>query len=536
MTSNLESLPFPSKLTTPMPSFGNNFLLSRKKSRLLTSKLNTVELSEKDSDKDMEVDAQETEELKEEESHERKRSDLPKTGAPFSIRTSIKRLGHRKNGSRSVALSTLSTVTDGNFGEQKPLKGKKLSYKAGTLKRFNRAKEVARVSFSKRKSKDDSPGASARSTAGSIEAAGDTFTWMEAQRMSVKKGSKPTERLVRKKVQEIIKRLSLHMQNNLLETQTKGGKKQKPKRRGFSKEVLRREWIKTFGPIEIDLFDKLFETMDHDRDGLVDETEFTVVLLFLLKQGKESENSKLVFSLFDADKNNRMSQQEFSDMLSIIIGNTIESVVKLSKIKAVFEDYLKTEFCEENLQFYYEIKKSFKQFDDEIYFFDLPLSKVKQINEEFIETTGEQCINISSDQRSKILQTVQEAEGEGKEKISSSIYESAFYEVKYLLEAGTLYRFKMMLQKSPFTKLTTEVWEMFGLRNTDELTYEQFQQWSEDNPGIFNFMKDLQKKFAKQLRDAAYKWAENTSKNVRASVKDLEEVIERKPDVRELNI
>lgn len=404
----------------------------------------------------------------------------------------------RKNSIVSKANAAMNISTK----KSKPLR-RKVRTNLGNTKNSLRKGRLGTLNFRKR-----------RNSTASTEVASSTADqekWFEVQRLNTKTDCRWTEQLVRKKFREINAKLSVQVQSSLNSSLSNIGNTSH-RRRGISKEVLRREWVKTFEhSIDFDLFDKLFETMDYDRDGLVDETEFTVVVLFILKKGTDSENTKLAFSLFDADKNNGISQEEFSEMLSTIIGASLDQLLGVESIKNAFETFLRKEYCEENLLFYYEILPMFKIIDEKTWFVNFPVKKAREINEMFIDNNAEHSINISHNQRNKILEIVREAELKKETYINASIYDSAFNEVKYLLEAGTINRFKKLLRTPPFTKVTRDVWQHFDLESNEFLTFEQFKEWKDQNPKIFDFLTELQSMFNGVLQSAATHWAQSAS-------------------------
>lgn len=356
-----------------------------------------------------------------------------------------------------------------------------------------------------------------------------------------------TTKLVRKKFRELGNRLSVRVKHNLdqanrsmvMEEKTVAnnspepdvrGEQELPARRTISKAVLKSEWRRAFGhTVDLDLFNKLFEMMDCDRDGIVDETEFTVIICFLLKKGSAKDNTGLAFNLFDVNKDGGISQQEFSEMLATVIGTQMENVLKIEKIKRAFEKYAKKEFCEENLMFFCEIlplrKPNLHDADSEDEdeeeeeereeshrpYQQISIERAIAFNEEYIQVGSSRMINISSMQRDSILKKVNEAEGRGDKKISAKVYEVAFQEVKYLLEAGALPRFKEALRKPPFSSLTHDAWGQIGLDATEVMDYPMFEEWSESTPGLFDFLKEIQNMFTESFKSVAHRWAVNES-------------------------
>lgn len=288
-------------------------------------------------------------------------------------------------------------------------------------------------------------------------------------------------------------------------------------RKGITKDQVRHQLSAAFGDLEADILDKLFDLMDNDKDGYVDETDFTVVVMFLLRKGTAKDNSAIAFDLFDIDKDGGISQQEFSEMIATVIGSKLNTILHMGKVKEEFNTFTEEQRCEESVEYFRDICRLMRLTrhggDTERLFSNIPIEKAKELNARYIELSSPNSINISSTMREKIIQQVDAASSRGQIRINADVYEESLDEIIRLLESDVIPRFRDKIRSAPYTKITLEVWDHYKLQASENLNLEQFQQWSDDNPGVFDFLDEIESIFCTVLDKAAERWV-GTSQNL----------------------
>lgn len=315
----------------------------------------------------------------------------------------------------------------------------------------------------------------------------DGIQWLNTQRTEL---DGERAQLLQAKFEEVFSRLSKSVRINV-------GKKEE-QRKTVNKNVFLTTCTKLFGDhIDSYMFSKLFDFMDSDKNGVVDEVEFSITACFLLKKGSFDSNTQLAYNIFDSNHSGGLSRKEFSEMLAAIVGSSLKTVENLTILKPIFEEFIETRKMMDNLSFYRTMKRFIKvdndNIDNEPEYLTIPSEDLEHIMKTYFLEKSPMKLNISHELSVEVLETYYESISQGLSKLSAKYFKNSFDSIVYLLESNALLKFKTYLRKEPYTKITIDVWERFSLSTEDQLSYEQFSLWTSDNPGIFEFFSDIQK-------------------------------------------
>lgn len=249
--------------------------------------------------------------------------------------------------------------------------------------------------------------------------------------------------------------------------------------------------------IDSSLVMKLFDYMDCDKNGKVDEVEFSIVSVFLLsKNVVDTNNLELAFNLFDSNKDGGISQQEFSEMLAVVAGNSVEELISISIFRPVFDNFATNNCMEESLSCFYALLPYFGQ-DSKTK--QITLQKAEKIYETFIENGSEQEINIAAVLRSDVSASIAAARKAKTPVLDTKIFKECFNEVSYLLKTNALPQFKKYLRNSPFSEITLELWEKIGKSKDELLTFKEFSDWVQAVPNLFDNLQKIQREFSELI-------------------------------------
>lgn len=257
---------------------------------------------------------------------------------------------------------------------------------------------------------------------------------------------------------------------------------------GVSKKELKKHFRKMKIKIEPAVFEKIYELMDADKDGTIDENEFCVTMCYFLHHGIGSNDKiELAYKLFDTNHDGDISKREFSDMISTVIGNRVETILAIQKGRDIFHKYITSELSQELLIFYEEMM----QVKEECKESGIPIGKAQGLVENYIEVESEQQVNISDDEREAIIEAVKAAGTDGDEFVKLSTFDRAILEAKTMIENGPLMRFRQKIKEEPYDIFAAVAWEELGKAPDDTLTLEDFKKWTSMTPGLFDFLDQV---------------------------------------------
>lgn len=244
--------------------------------------------------------------------------------------------------------------------------------------------------------------------------------------------------------------------------------------------------------LDIDLTLKLFDYMDCDKNNRVDEVEFSVVTVFLFSKSVGTAYFELAFNLFDSNKDGSISQQEMGEMLSVVIGGTVQDLVNIPQFRSVFEKFVEQTLAAENLEFYYEMLPYVESKSEREVF--VPMKKVDFIVDTFFGMDKLTAINVSGKDKSEVIRLVEMAKERGADGVSVEVFKTCFMEVQYMLTEH-LQKFKSSLRSPPYSDLILDVWARFEKEEDEGLTIKEFQEFVEDIPTLFDAMNKIQTEF-----------------------------------------
>mmetsp|Transcript_6832 Transcript_6832/g.8629 ORF Transcript_6832/g.8629 Transcript_6832/m.8629 type:complete len:365 (-) Transcript_6832:159-1253(-) len=239
--------------------------------------------------------------------------------------------------------------------------------------------------------------------------------------------------------------------------------------------------------ISDDLFEKLFNLMDCDGNGTVDEQEFAVTMCFLLHKGSAHDKIELAYKLFDTNKDGSISKREFSDMISSILGPHLKNIVEIPGGKESFKAFVEKEMAGELFSYYEEISDQKKTYGED----GIPMNIAENIVDMYIKVDSDMQVNISADQREEIEKSIKKGKEEDADKVPFSVFQPSFMETISLLETGPLPRFKKAIKTPPYEIFTTRAWNICDLEEKEDMSLEKFKEFSEKTPNLFQFLEEL---------------------------------------------
>lgn len=311
------------------------------------------------------------------------------------------------------------------------------------------------------------------------------IAWLKEQRKELENTD---SRLLRTKFEEVFTKLAKRVEVV--------SSSRREKRQTVDKTVFLATCCNLFGDhIDTFMFQKLFDFMDSDKNGVVDEVEFSITVCFLLKHDVQS-NTELAYMIFDSNRSGGLTKQEFSEMLAAIIGTTLKTVDHISSVRQSFDEFVIARSMKDSLSFYRKMKPYTYYEDDNLKFYPIPFGVVDQIKKHFLLESSVDKINVSSTCIEEILEAIDSSKGTEETCMEGEAFRECYEEVVYLIESNSLNEFKDALRKPPYTKTTKEVWKRFKLGEKDSLNFDQFSEWTSEIPGVFDFFKDIQKDMA----------------------------------------
>lgn len=188
---------------------------------------------------------------------------------------------------------------------------------------------------------------------------------------------------------------------------------------------------------------------------------------------------ELAYKLFDTNHDGAISKREFSDMISTVIGNRLDTILAIKKGREIFLKYMQSELAEELLVFYEEML----QVKAEASKFGIAMDKAKALFDNYIEVNSPQQVNISDSQRETIRERVMGALDDGEDYVDISTFDGAIQEAKTLIENGPLMRFRQKIKQEPYDLFAGVAWEELGIDPDGTLTLEDFKKWTSMTPG-----------------------------------------------------
>ena len=192
-----------------------------------------------------------------------------------------------------------------------------------------------------------------------------------------------------------------------------------------------------------------------------------------------SDKIELAYKLFDTNHDGAISKREFSDMISTVIGNRLDTILAIQKGREIFLKYMQSELAEELLVFYEEML----QVKEEAPKFGIEINKAKALFDNYIEVNSPQQVNISDDQRETIRERVVGAADDGEDYVNINTFDGAIHEAKSLIENGPLMRFRQKIKQEPYDLFAKVAWEELGKGPDGTLTLEDFKKWTAMTPG-----------------------------------------------------
>jgi len=274
-------------------------------------------------------------------------------------------------------------------------------------------------------------------------------------------------------------------------------------RSGFTKKELKVMFTQDFGiDIADDVFNKLFNLMDCDGNGFIDETEFAVTMCYLLHKGSTRDKRDLAYRLFDTNKDGAISKREFSEMMSTIFPSRLKPLLKVPAARQAYERFVEKELAGENLRFYIDISRIRSEFSET----GVPSNIATSVIGNYIANNGEDQINISSVEREKIIEALSVADVRG-DNVPCDIFDNPLSEITDMLERGSLIRFKKAV-RTDSTIFTDLAWEVAGLKPYEKMSLTVFRRYTEQTPNLFQFLEDLKNELQEELnydlRQSAY--------------------------------
>lgn len=268
---------------------------------------------------------------------------------------------------------------------------------------------------------------------------------------------------------------------------------------GFDKDMLWKLFRTDFKlDISSTVFDKLFNLMDCDGNGTVDQHEFTVTMCFLLQKGSAHDNVELAYNLFDTNKDGSISKSEFSEMISAILGPRLKNILEIPGGRESFKQFVAQEYATELFEYYEEMEDLKKQYLET----GIPTSIADSVITTYINVDSELQINISANEREAILAKVNEIKEKDGDKVPYEVFKPALLTSIGLLEQGALVRFKLAIKEPPYEMFTMRAWDICELGADDTMTLEKFKEFCNKTPNLFSFLDELSEELEYDLMKA----------------------------------
>mmetsp|Transcript_7450 Transcript_7450/g.8561 ORF Transcript_7450/g.8561 Transcript_7450/m.8561 type:complete len:464 (-) Transcript_7450:756-2147(-) len=239
--------------------------------------------------------------------------------------------------------------------------------------------------------------------------------------------------------------------------------------------------------LQEDVFETVFQHMDVNKDGLVDQTEFAVGMCMLSKEGAGKSDADLLFSLFDTDADESLSKTEFATMILSIVGTDLSSFFSISGAKSSFAEFLESEYNGELLEFCDEVKELVGTESEK----SVTVEDASKIFNTFIKEDAPKQINISHAQRKEFEKILKDAE-KSAANVPSTIFDNPLAESLYVLKTDPFPRYKARLRQGESDPFINGIWMKARLKQGDQMNRETFKQWEKQTPELFSFLQKLQ--------------------------------------------